>query len=194
MATRHFIINCVQCEYEASTFIDLLEHTEKNHHVSYSPTKCLQCDYTITDPKLYAAHIAEVHLPTIILCPYCTMETYDIDNMNHHIKHVHTQFTTDGELPTFYCSSCQMDTPSQELLDIHNHRCHNITNKKNNVASYTCLVCSFKTPFESELINHTRKIHINNIEIPNSLIYACPFCETEFSNKCDFFTHYDLVH
>jgi hypothetical protein len=176
MTIPNININCFQCGFETDDFPSLLWHLSIAHSDTTTPSKCLQCDYKVTNRELYCQHIIEDHLPNIHICTYCEHETYEADSMEIHINNCHI-LSESNTIADFSCSNCQLNTSSQMFLDLHSKSCHKqdplaFTDITTQSKIYTCYVCNYKTKVRLELTQHKKAIHPEKCYNCNKCSYA----------------------
>jgi len=211
-----FLVHCIYCKYETSSFLELLFHINQYHTKTYTPATCLQCNYVIYDLNLYGKHIAETHLPSIFVCSYCKHETYDSDSIQTHIQQLHTN----QKKYLYFCPICDLNTTSKKLLDIHNKRCHGIE-PNIDLNLFSCIICSFKTETKTKLNQHTKTCHVKKKQVfcdmcswtgscaknlaqhkkiqhpwieTSSFLNICHMCDLTFENKCQLLIHSEKNH
>ena len=129
---------CDHCDYKASIFEDLYDHTKKNH--VKQKLKCPECDFSKRPIVRVKAHLYQVHLKigTMKKCDQCDYENFNYNNLYVHKRTYHMEDMKQK------CSQCDKTYHYQSKLKQHFNQVHLKIGRKNAFSGYK-IMCRFQS-------------------------------------------------
>lgn len=201
---------CKQCDYGASTSINLTAHIKIMHSNNQDMFSCELCPKTFNHKSNLKVHIKGVHCRIKDnTCAVCDFSASTSSDVKRHTKFVHLNIKEHA------CNKCNYSCATKQNLESHKNSIHNeiseadklqcmecgkcfiqrghfvqhVKTVHHKIRAFKCDICDGKTfPQRSHLNMHIKTVH--NMEKD----YKCTHCKRAFGYKSNLKKHVQGVH
>jgi hypothetical protein len=145
---------CDQCEFVASSKLNLRQHSLMSHTEGPAPAPCQDCGKSLPTEAAMKIHRTRVH--TSAMCPVCGV-TKNAKNLKFHMEQMHV----DDSEKKFRCKDCEKGFMTKQSFDSHR------MNKHIKERPYICRHgCENRYNDRSNRIAHEKRRHGGSSKLP----------------------------